>query len=149
MYDPTIKQILGYSVPGLSRFRPDLVDLRTGEVYEIKPFGASELGYAQLAGYLIILNSADKLNRYWIPGETFQHPDLPATINLDANTVAVVEPPLLGLITYEILNRNELVTEAAGVLAGVALKAAASMMADLQLNVGVATQNTVMASGAL
>lgn len=47
LYNATIKQILGKSIPGLSRFKPDLVDKRTGEVYEIKPIAAEELGYTQ------------------------------------------------------------------------------------------------------
>jgi len=52
--------------------------------------------------------SYDPLHRLWIPGETFQPPDLPTTIQLDPNTVALVDAPLLGLITYEVLNANEL-----------------------------------------
>jgi len=144
LYDPTIKQILGRSVPGFSRFRPDLVDLRTNEVYEIKPVSASVLGYQQLGGYLIILNLSDPLHRLWIPGETFQPPDLPTTIQLDPNTVALVDPPLLGLITYEVLNANELLAWGTLTVAG----AVAASEADLELSVGVATLNTSLAPGA-
>jgi hypothetical protein len=109
--DPTIKQVLGKSVPGFSRFRPDLVDLRTGEVYEIKPIGSETLGYQQLAGYLIILNTSDPSHRAWVPGETFQPPVLPEMIELDPKTVALIEPPILGLIVYEVINSNELIAD--------------------------------------
>jgi RHS repeat-associated protein len=144
LYDPTIKQVLGRSVPGFSRFRPDLVDIRTNEVYEIKPASASVLGYQQLAGYLIILNLSDPVHRLWIPGETFQPPDLPTTIELDPKTVALVDPPLLGLITYEVLNANELLAWGTLTVAG----AMAAAEADLELSVGVATLNTSLAPGA-
>jgi len=142
--DPTIKQVLGRSVPGFSRFRPDLVDRRTGEVYEIKPIGSESLGYSQLGGYLIILNLSDPLHRAWIPGESFQPPDLPSFLELDPNTVAIIDPPLEGLITYEVLDSRELVADGLLSLAGaVRLASAASSAetAEIGLDVGVAGLN--------
>lgn len=144
LYNPTIKQILKRSVPGFSRFSPDLVDPRTNEVYEIKPVASTTLGYQQLAGYLIILNLSDPEHRSWIPGETFQPPALRTMITLDANTVAIVDPPIEGLITYEVLNQYELLAGASLTVAG----AIAASEADLQLNMGVAGLNTTLAPGA-
>src|SRR5208337_2073175 len=128
--DPTIKQVLGRSVPGFSRFRPDLVDRRTGEVYEIKPIGSESLGYSQLGGYLIILNLSDPLHRAWIPGESFQPPDLPSFLELDPNTVAIIDPPLEGLITYEVLDSRELVADGLLSLAGAVRLASAASSAE-------------------
>jgi hypothetical protein len=109
-------------------------------VYEIKPYGSEILGYQQLAGYLIILNLADPSGA-WIPGESFQPPALPDLITLNPQTVALIEPPLEGLITYEILNSSELVADGllsfAGAirLSGVAAEAET---AEIQTDVGAA-----------
>jgi hypothetical protein len=121
-------------VPGLSRFRPDLVDERTSEVYEIKPLGSFPLGVAQLNGYLIMLNLSDRSGRYWISGMSFvPNPE----INLDdKNTVALVTPPVDGVITYEVINLVE--------YTAMALAAASTQLASLEMDVGVATLNTTM-----
>jgi hypothetical protein len=59
-------------------------------------------------------------------------------ITLNATTVAFVEPPILGLITYEVLNIQEL-TAASLTVAGAVL----AMQADLGLNLGVAGTNAL------
>ena len=65
--DTTINTILVSTVPGGS-LRPDLTDLGSQEVYEIKPINSAALGYVQLGGYLLILNKYDPLHRSWMPG---------------------------------------------------------------------------------
>ena len=139
--DISIKRIVGVPVAGFSRLRPDLIDFRSHEVYEIKTINTAAVGYAQLGGYLIVLNLADKRN-LWVPGETFQHPDLPAEIDLGDGNVAFVDPPLEGVITYEVVSNTELVTEGVIVLSGVAavaIKATLAMIAEIGLDAGRAT----------
>lgn len=69
---------------------------------------------------------------------------LPDLIQLNPVTAAFIEPPLEGLITYEILNSYEIGAGAALTVAG-AVQAAE---ADMELTVGVATVNTELAPGA-
>jgi RHS repeat-associated protein len=107
--DTSIATILGIGVPGGS-LRPDLTDTLSNEVYEIKPTASAPLGYPQLAGYLIVLNMFDPLKRVWIPGSTYMPP---SPIQLDAGTIAVVYPPLEGVIVYEVLNFVEILGLAA------------------------------------
>ena len=127
----TIKQILGYSVPGLSRFRPDLVDLTSHEVYEIKPIDSEALGYGQLGGYLIILNEDDRLNRLWLPGESYIPPFL---LDLgDGMHNALVDPPFEGVITYQIVGIEQVF-----VLVAVGVKATQAALGELSMDVGVA-----------
>jgi RHS repeat-associated protein len=130
-YDATIKQILGYSEPGLSSFRPDLTDLTTNEVYEIKSIDSEALGYAQLGGYLIILNLSDKQHRGWIPGESYQPP---FDISLgDGLHDAWVDPPFEGVIVYQIVGIEHVFA-----LVAVAAKATQSALAEIGLDFGVA-----------
>ena len=138
LYDATIKQILGRSVPGFSRFRPDLVDTATGEVYEIKPIDAEVLGYQQLAGYLIILNLSDPMHRAWVPGEDFQAPALPDLIQLGPHTIALVYPPFLGLITYQVLDSYELTAYAGFSIAAAVKLSNTAAEAELGTEVGTA-----------
>jgi hypothetical protein len=59
-------------------------------------------------------------------------------ITLNASTVAIVEPPILGLITYEVLNIQEL-TAASLTVAGAVL----AMQGELGLDLGVAGVNAI------
>jgi len=141
LVDSTIKKILGIPVVAVSRLRPDLIDFSTHEIYEIKTINTAAIGYTQLAGYLIILNLADQ-NNLWTAGETFQHPALPVTIDLGGGNVALVDPPLAGVITYEVVSKTELVTEGVIVLAGVAalaVKATLALIGELGLDFGART----------
>jgi RHS repeat-associated protein len=107
--DTSISTILGAAVPGGS-LRPDLTDTLTNEVYEIKPTASAALGYPQLAGYLIVLNRFDPLKRVWVPGSTYM---APSPIQLDSGTIAIVYPPVGGVIIYEVLNFIEVLGLAA------------------------------------
>ena len=130
-YDNTINTILGTSVPGGS-LRPDLADRATQQVYEIKPVNSASLGYPQLAGYLIVLNRFDPLKRTWIPGLTYFPPPV---VKLDSLTIALVSPPVGGVIIYEVLNVVEIYA-----LAAIAIK---SMVPQLETEFGAATLETV------
>src|SRR6185437_14350604 len=130
-YDRAINTILGASVPGGS-IRPDLVDMTTEEVYEIKPTNSAPLGYVQLAGYLIILNKFDPQHRTWVPGATYFPP---TPIQLDSLTFALVSPPAGGVIIYEVLNGLE-------ILSLVALAIALSVP-SLEFDFGVAALETI------
>jgi hypothetical protein len=106
------------------------VDLTSHEVYEIKIIDQESLGYAQLGGYLIILNLDDKQHRAWIAGESYEPPRL---IPLgDGLHEALVDPPLEGVITYQIVGFEHVLS-----LAAIAVKAAQSAVAELGLDFGV------------
>lgn len=60
--------VLGSNVSCL--VRPGLVDATTGEVYEIKTVKEENLGRAQLAGYLLLLNANSPEPR-WVFGASF------------------------------------------------------------------------------
>lgn len=60
-------------------------------------------------------------------------------IDLGGGNVAFVDPPLDGVITYEVVNNTELITEGVIVLGGVAavaIKATLAMIAELNLDAG-------------
>jgi hypothetical protein len=130
-YDKPINTILKSFVPG-GQLEPDLVDTITQEVYEIKPVASTALGYAQLAGYLIVLNRYDLQRRTWIPGVTY----LPKSIiQLGGGVIALVSPSVGGVITYEVLNPVEILG-----LAAIAIK---SMVPSLETDFAAATLETV------
>jgi hypothetical protein len=85
---------------------PDLVDPTTNEVYEIKPVLSRELGYIQLAGYLLVLNSTDPSKRIWIPGVSYIPP---AIIEIKPGTIALVSPPVGGVVLYYVVDLVEAV----------------------------------------
>jgi len=95
--DVTIKTIIGIG----NYLRPDLVNIATGEVYEIKTSGSYGAGVLQLTLYLGILNVFDPLKRRWIPGVSYTPPPV---LNLGFATYAFVYPPVLGVITYDVRN---------------------------------------------
>jgi RHS repeat-associated protein len=109
-YDKSINVILGSGYT-MGSARPDLaentIDLKIGKVYEIKPWNSYLQGITQLQYYLILLNSLDpnKNERKWISGNDFIPPSV---IPLDSRTLAIVMPPVSGVIIYYVLNSTEL-----------------------------------------
>jgi len=101
-YDRRINTILGIKVPWWGWNRPDLIDKTTAEVWEIKPFGAYVAGAAQLGWYLLLLNSNDPAGRTWKPGIVSYSP--PPMVKIDAWSIAIVSPPIGGVIQYEVLD---------------------------------------------
>jgi hypothetical protein len=129
--DTSVNTILGTSIP-LGGLRPDLTDVATQQVYEIKPFASSALGYPQLAGYLILLNKYDPLKRVWVPGTTYLPPQ---RIDLGGGVIALVEPPVGGVIVYEVFDPVEILG-----LAAIAIKLA---VPSLEADFGAATLEEV------
>jgi RHS repeat-associated protein len=105
-YNRSIGRLLGVPLPMFGRFRPDLVDTLTGEVYEIKPLGAGLAGHAQLSFYLLLLNSLDPDAREWRRGKSLAPPPV---IPLGKDSYAFVGPPVKGLISYEVIDFRLLV----------------------------------------
>ena len=103
IYDTSINSILelgrGTSIWGLCR--PDLVEIMTGEVYEIKPIGSYIQGVAQLGWYLALLNVNDPLKRVWIPGSSYSPPSV---VRIDNFSIALVSPPAMGVIQYQVID---------------------------------------------
>ncbi|MEN6583193.1 MAG: RHS repeat-associated core domain-containing protein [Armatimonadota bacterium] len=137
--DWPMPKILGVPwIPGLTAGRPDLVQFPTsgssGEVYEIKPISEAVTGKVQLLWYLTVLNYADPMCRKWQAGSmsTYMPPKM---IQLSPYAVAVISPPLHGLILYQVQDNLIDAVEACMALAGIAITADT---AGLELNVGSA-----------
>jgi RHS repeat-associated protein len=88
-----------FRAPG-ALIRPDLVDLRTREVYEIKTVLGAAVGAIQLAGYLTMLNSLDPAGG-WRPGMSYR---APSPISLGTGVTAYVLPTAAGLILYYVVD---------------------------------------------
>jgi len=108
--------------------RPDLVNVLTGEVYEIKPTASFAEGVLQLTVYLGILNILDPEKRRWVPGFSYFPPPLLRLTNL---TVALVQVPIVGVITYQVRNLAIDVLTLAFVTSAVT--------AEMRLSIGTAT----------
>jgi RHS repeat-associated protein len=96
--------------PGLGYLQPDLVDTHTtngaatgaGEVYEIKGIASAGQGAATLALELLIMNMSDPLKRTWGPGSSYTPPPLVPVPQFA--TLCIVDPPLGGVILYEVIS---------------------------------------------
>ena len=130
IYDLSVKSILGIKFPGL-RLRPDLTDTINHLGYEIKPAGSAAQGAAQLAGYLFALTYFDPNKNVWLPGELYLPPTL---IELNSHAVALVSPPIAGVIVYEVIDEVE--------ITGIVAAATAALAADLAGSFAVATLAT-------
>jgi RHS repeat-associated protein len=102
-----INTILGTRLSLFGLQRPDLVDMVTNEVYEIKPTGMYITGAAQLGWYLLLLNSFDPLHRVWKPGITYIPKPM---IEVYPGCVALVSPPVAGVIQYEVIDMPTIVS---------------------------------------
>jgi len=84
---------------------PDLVDPFNHLGYEIKPVGSAALGAAQLGGYLLFLTMLDRGRNVWLPGELYLPP---TAIWINPHAVALVSPPIAGVIIYEVIDEVEI-----------------------------------------
>src|SRR6267142_1802762 len=123
----SVKRILGISIPG-GLLRPDLTDTLNHLVYEIKPVGSASLGAAQVAGYCFAFTMLDPQRNVWLPGELYLPPTI---IPLNAHAIALVSPPIAGVIIYEVIGQIEVV--------GIVAAATAALAADLAGSFAVAT----------
>jgi RHS repeat-associated protein len=126
--DRSINNILGSSVT-FGALRPDLVDLSTHEVWEIKPILTGySVGSAQLGLYLTVLNTQDPAHHFWVPGYSYSPP---AVVPIRAGTIAFVFPSLNGVILYEVVDETEGIFGLATLASFLALK-------DLEASIGTA-----------
>jgi RHS repeat-associated protein len=83
--------------------RPDMADLRTKEVYEVKPLW-SQGGPAQLASYIDLLNKYDPgppaPSTLWKPGQTYSPPHRFFVGNGAQISLVLAWPPTEGIIYY-------------------------------------------------
>jgi hypothetical protein len=97
---------LGFRVPfGLGRYRPDLVDVREKQLYEIKHVREAAIGEAKLRFYLTIFNWADPTSKAkkWTAGNKFI-PSRYIKLRSNGGAWAIVSPPVLGVITYQAID---------------------------------------------
>jgi RHS repeat-associated protein len=125
--------------------RPDLVDLETKEVFEIKPAARLAEGFFQLEGYILALNWADPDKSLpWREGlaNSYMPPSsIPVRFGFDARVL----PPVAGVIPYDVVNAEFTL---AGAMIGIAVAAfAAFNTADLTSRVGLATLTNALAPG--
>ena len=84
---------------------PHMINFTTKEIYEIKSIASAAAGVAKIALYLYALNRFDKRKTKWQGGTTFRPRNI---IRLSPVTIALVSPPILGLITYEVVDTFEI-----------------------------------------
>jgi len=141
---------VGLSFPG--GMRPDLANLSTGALFEIKPIRSAALGLPQLAFYKAILGLVDPRSRNWHYGAASEF--TPTTIiPLSGLRVAYVAPPVFGVIVYFVadakdafkLSLLEAVNIAQAVLGSTSASAAAASSGS---NVISISSGTMSAAGA-
>ena len=129
---PSVATLLGrygINISAVTALFPDLVDISTKEVYEIKPVGVGVAeGYAQLAGYLQLFNYFDPAKN-WKPGSIYSPPK---EITIDPLNVAFVSPPERGVIIYKIFSVKQFAKRRA-------VNVAVSNNADIEDSVGIST----------
>ena len=106
-----INTILGKTVPS-GGLLPDLIDPNTlsefgiGQVYEIKSVYSELAAQAKVALYVSVLNFYGRnTGLKWIPGVTYIAPPI---IPINPSTVAFIQQPSPGVITYCVINQTEL-----------------------------------------
>jgi RHS repeat-associated protein len=137
--DIGISTILDDVIPIFGRLRPDLIDFRFKQIYEIKTVRQFAEGLWQLQGYLLMLNWADPDKTHpWTAGIGYIPPK---AFPVGPLATAVTFPPLGGVITYEVFDALPIVLA----LAAVAIKSTAAMMAQVGQQVGLAITINTMA----
>jgi len=94
----SINTILHISSP-VGLLRPDLVDTKVPQVYEIKPIKSAFLGIEQLYTYTLIMNELDPLKRFWVTGFGYKPPEY---ITIKCGKRVKIMGPVDGLILYKI-----------------------------------------------
>jgi RHS repeat-associated protein len=98
--DRTMGTILGFVSEKFLAKRPDLIDLGTHELYEIKTTLEYPEGLLQLQFYLFVLGNLDPSGG-WREGASYVPPP---RIPLLGGAFAVVNSPIFGIITYEVID---------------------------------------------
>jgi hypothetical protein len=100
---PSIKTILGLPKkprPNDIYTFPDLIDITSSEIYEIKPAAQASAAYADLEFYMAVAISNGTV---WLPGQTFNDA---RSIPLDVNNEAQVSPTNAGAILYTVNSKT-------------------------------------------
>jgi hypothetical protein len=126
---------------GIGRYRPDLIDTQYKQLFEIKTVREYPEGQAKLTLYLLILNWADPdQTRPWTRGSQAVYSPTQTLIPLDAwGTYALVSPPRLGVITYDVINLPATIAT----LATVAILASGAVGGQITAQASFATQFAV------
>jgi len=114
---------------------PDLVNANpvNKEIYEIKPINSFAFGQAQLEGYLQVFNYFDP-TKGWQAGSSYTPP---LEITIDPLTIAIVSPPVHGVILYKIFSVQEFAKKRA-------INVGMSHSAQINDSVGVATLTSLL-----
>lgn len=135
VYNQSIGVTLGLLQAVLKR--PDLVDIKNHQVYEIKPILSAPLGASQLLKYLVLFRYFDS-TAGWGLGTAQNYPDMPTVVPLGFGAEALVSPAVDGLIIYRVVDVKVLAAEA--VVVG-----AIAFNADIQASLGIATLDDELA----
>ena len=108
--DNTIKSLLGelnkVDMSGCvgAAYRPDLVDLNTGEIWEIKPILSAASAMPQLSTYMMLLTFQTHPTKLFYPGFTYLPPPV---IPLSGGKSAIVWIAGPGVILYQVNDPKE------------------------------------------
>jgi hypothetical protein len=103
--DCSASRIFGLGFPG--GFRPDLANLQTGALFEIKPINSAADALLQVITYRTLLSLADPKGRSWHLGSADEFMP-PTPIILEGGLrVAYVAPPLFGVIVYFVADARD------------------------------------------
>jgi RHS repeat-associated protein len=117
------------------KWRPDLVETASHEVYEIKSMNTGAvLGELQLQGYIAILNNFDPEHRSWHAGSDYIPPETIPIEDAPPGTFAIVSPPAAGVILYQVVSMSLAVAEVTGFA-----------IADLMSSISTATLSAQLA----
>ncbi len=97
-------RVVGLPFPG--GLRPDLANIQTGALFEIKPIKSAADGLEQLFTYRTLLSLADGKGRNWHLGSAVEFVP-PRTIPLGSARVAYVAPPVFGVIVYFVADAKD------------------------------------------
>lgn len=101
----SISELSDPGVPGLNQRYPDLVDFDKFQLWEIKPTRRFNQGLDELGEYLNILNGVQEMPKFWTSGDTFVPPPVIVT---DLGDIAFVNPSILGVVTYDLLDQKNI-----------------------------------------
>lgn len=136
-YDRTVAFLTGSPNVNIFPFnlRPDLTDVGSGEVYEIKPLPYGFfVGRAQLSLYLGFLNALGP-GTHWQAGSSYIPP---SALDLDSGLVwAIVYPPLNGVVLYALVDSPTDILATLGIVGFLGTVESA----DIEIGTAVAIQN--------
>lgn len=89
----------------LNRLTPDLVDFSQRDIYEIKTTRELLIGFGKMYLYLDTLNRQDP---FWHAGSDYVPPFVIPMTGIYSGNVAIVKPPILGVISYDIVETQKL-----------------------------------------